>query len=133
MKTIRRAATIVNQIKSQFAICTLYRIIDFSFRCIYFPHNDFKVIDQRFHIGINLLFGWQIKIGHFRMKHTFRLLFDFFQGLLNDAKRLPHFFISDHKSVIYISRCSNRHIKIKLLIGTVGVLYPDIIIYTCCS
>src|SRR5690625_1383624 len=106
-------------------------MIYFSFWSFYFSHHQFKVIDQGFHIVVNLLFWWQIKPRYISIKNTFWFILNFLQGLLYDTHRLPHLFITYHETIVNVPIRTYRHFKIKLFVATIRVLDPNIIVDTC--
>src|SRR5690606_38332108 len=112
------------------SITALDRMIHFIFRCIDLTHYDLKMIDQRLHIVVNLLFGGKIEIRNIGMEYSLGFFINLIHGLSNDLHTLPHFLVADEITIIHVPFRSDWYLKVKLLVGGVRFDRTHIIVYT---
>src|SRR5690606_22034915 len=58
------ASSVAYQVEAEFAVAAFHAVVYFTVRNIRFTHHNFEVIDEGFHIVINIFFGWQIEVWH---------------------------------------------------------------------
>jgi len=56
MQPVGSPATIAYQVESKFTVSPFNRVINFTGRYSYLTHYYLKVVDQRFHLAVNIFF-----------------------------------------------------------------------------
>ena len=72
MQAIRLPATVADQVKAQFTVAAFYAVVDFAHGDRYFTHHNFKMVNQGFHLGVNIFFVRQEIAGHIRVIQALR-------------------------------------------------------------
>ncbi|GBE29239.1 hypothetical protein BMS3Bbin04_00251 [bacterium BMS3Bbin04] len=89
-------------------------------------HDDLKVMDHRFHVGIDILLIGQICFRHVGMIRTVRQVV---HRLLDDLDTLIHLGHADHVSVVHVTSSTQRNIEIEIFVAAVWLGPSQIVIH----
>src|SRR5690606_13633945 len=120
MQPVWGSSAIADEVETKFAISAFHAVIYLTFRHIHFTHNNFKMPNQGFHLGIHILFRRKIIFRNLCMIYFCFCTFEFLNfpvSLSDNFKRLLHFLITYQEPVVTVAGSSYRDIKIKIFVA----------------
>ena len=126
-KPVGFAPTRAHNVKPKLALMSFRAAVDFPRRCIKSLREELKLLNHRFQIGKNSIFGWQCHTGY--IGHNRPLFRHLVQALPDNLETFVHFLNANPIAIVGIPVLANGNTELAFGIGTIGIIFSEIIIH----